>query len=92
MDTDGFFWMDEYLTRFSMLTIEEIGKLARACMKYHITGEVPNLEGQLAEAFNYIRADIDSEENKREVRRLLRRLDRMERRDQRLRLQQKRIQ
>ena len=32
--------MDEYVTRFSMLTTEEFGKLIRACMGYHATGEV----------------------------------------------------
>ena len=61
MANNGFFLMDAYLTRTSKLSDEELGRLFRACMRYHATGEITELEGRESIAFDFIREDIDAQ-------------------------------
>lgn len=61
MANKGFYLMDAYLSRTSRLTDEELGRLFRACMIYHATGEVTELEGRESVAFDFIREDIDAQ-------------------------------
>ena len=60
MANRGFFCLDGYLNRTAKLTDEELGRLFRACMVYHATGEVTDLEGRESVAFDFIREDIDA--------------------------------
>lgn len=59
MANKGFILMDAYLTRTAKLTDEELGRLMRACMVYHATGEIVELEGRESVAFDFIKEDID---------------------------------
>lgn len=61
MANKGFYLMDAYLSRTSRLTDEELGRLFRACMIYHATGEITELEGRESVAFDFIREDIDAQ-------------------------------
>lgn len=61
MANKGFYLMDAYLSRTSRLTDEELGRLLRACMIYHATGEITELEGRESVAFDFIREDIDAQ-------------------------------
>lgn len=61
MANKGFFLRDAYLTRTAKLTDEELGRLLRACMAYHATGEIAELEGRESIAFDFIREDIDEQ-------------------------------
>ena len=61
MANKGFYMMDAYLSRTSRLTDEELGRLFRACMIYHATGEITELEGRESVAFDFIREDIDAQ-------------------------------
>ena len=61
MANRGFFLMDAYLTRTAKLTDEELGRLMRACMVYHATGELMELDGRESVAFDFIKEDIDSQ-------------------------------
>ena len=60
MANKGFFCLDGYLKRTAKLTDQELGRLFRACMIYHATGEVTELEGRESVAFDFIREDIDA--------------------------------
>ena len=62
MPMTGFFCQDDYLAKLVKLTDEEVGRLFRALMIYHITGEVANLDGRESIAFDFIREDIDRTE------------------------------
>lgn len=61
MANKGFYLMDAYLSRTSRLTDEELGRLFRACMIYHATGEITELQGRESVAFDFIREDIDAQ-------------------------------
>lgn len=61
MANNGFFMRDAYLSRTAKLSDEELGRLFRACMIYHATGEVVELEGRESIAFDFIREDIDDQ-------------------------------
>ena len=58
----GFICHDDYLNKTSKLTDEEVGRLFRACMMYHATGELVELDGRESIAFDFIREDIDRAE------------------------------
>lgn len=60
----GFFCQDDYLKKIEKLEDEEVGRLFRACMIYHATGEEMTLELKESIAFDFIKADIDSAEQK----------------------------
>lgn len=55
----GFVFQDEYLERLAMLSDQELGRLVRALVKYHMTGEVQELAGRESVAFGFIKFDID---------------------------------
>jgi len=59
MGSQGFICFDGYLKRTERLTDEELGRLFRACMVYHATGEVIELDGRESVAFDFIREDMD---------------------------------
>lgn len=61
MANRGFFLMDAYLTRTAKLTDEQMGRLMRACMIYHATGEETDLDVAESIAFDFIREDIDAQ-------------------------------
>ena len=56
----GFFCLDGYLERLARLSDAEVGRVFRACMLYHKTGEVADLNDREGMAFDFIRADIDA--------------------------------
>ena len=58
----GFFCQDEYLPKLAKLTDEEMGILIRALIRYHTDGELPDLTGGVSIAFDFIRDDIDQQE------------------------------
>jgi hypothetical protein len=58
----GFFCQDQYLPKLEKLTDEEVGSLIRALMKYHANGEIVELDGKVGIAFDFIRDDIDQQE------------------------------
>lgn len=58
----GFICHDDYLNKTAKLTDEEVGRLFRACMIYHATGEAQELDGRESIAFDFIREDIDRAE------------------------------
>ena len=58
----GFICHDDYLSKTAILSDEQLGRLFRACMKYHSTGEVEQLDGIEGMAFEFIRFDIDKTE------------------------------
>lgn len=62
MAMTGFFCQDNYLNKVAKLTDEEVGRLFRACMIYHSTGEAIDLDGRESIAFDFIRDDIDRAE------------------------------
>ncbi len=62
MAMTGFFCQDDYLSKTAKLTDEEVGRLFRACMKYHITGQADDMQGRESIAFDFIREDIDKAE------------------------------
>ena len=64
MANSGFFCMDGYLKRTAKLSDQELGRLFRACMVYHATGEVTDLAGRESVAFDFIREDIDAANSK----------------------------
>ena len=59
MGMTGFICHDDYLNKTSKLSDEEVGRLFRACMVYHSTGEIKTLDGRESVAFDFIRDDID---------------------------------
>lgn len=58
----GFICHDDYLNKTAVLSDEQLGRLFRACMKYHATGEIDALDGVESIAFEFIRYDIDKTE------------------------------
>ena len=60
----GFFCLDGYLDRLARLSDEDVGKIFRACMLYHKTGEITDLGDCAGMAFDFIRADIDAANDK----------------------------
>ena len=58
----GFICHDDYLSKTAILSDEQLGRLFRACMKYHATGEIVHLEGIEGMAFEFIRFNIDKTE------------------------------
>lgn len=62
MSMTGFICHDDYLSKTAKLTDEEVGRLFRALMEYHMTGEEKTLEGRESIAFDFIREDIDRTE------------------------------
>lgn len=58
----GFFCQDAYLPKLAKLTDNEVGSLFRALMKYHADGEITELDGKVELAFDFIRDDIDQQE------------------------------
>lgn len=62
MPMSGFICHDDYLSKISKLSDEEVGRLFRALMLYHSTGDDPGLEGRESIAFDFIREDIDRAE------------------------------
>lgn len=62
MANTGFICHDDYLSKTAKLTDDEVGRLFRACMTYHATGEVLELSGRESVAFDFIRTDIDKAE------------------------------
>jgi hypothetical protein len=63
MPMTGFFCQDDYLKKMVKLTDEEVGRLFRALMVYHTTGEAADLDGRESIAFDFIRDDIDKAED-----------------------------
>ena len=55
----GFVFQDDYLEQLAMLSDQELGRLVRALVKYHRTGEVQELAGRESVAFGFIKFDID---------------------------------
>ena len=62
MAMSGFFCQDAYLNKLARLSDEEFGRVMRALMKYHASGEIIELEGFECLAFDVIRDDIDRDE------------------------------
>lgn len=62
MPMSGFFCQDSYLEKMAKLSDQEVGRLFRALMRYHATGEEAELKGREEIAFDFIRDDIDSAE------------------------------
>lgn len=58
----GFFCQDEYLSKTTKLTDEEVGRLFRSLMVYHSTGDITPLDGRESIAFDFIKEDIDKAE------------------------------
>lgn len=59
MPMTGFICHDDYLNKTAKLTDEELGRLFRACMTYHSTGELKELTGRESIAFDFIKEDMD---------------------------------
>lgn len=64
MPMTGFFCQDAYLEKTAKLSDQEVGRLFRALMTYHATGEAAELKGREEIAFDFIRDDIDRDEAK----------------------------
>ena len=64
MAMSGFICHDDYRSKTAKLSDEEVGRLFRALMDYHATGEAVELEGRESIAFDFIRDDIDRTEEK----------------------------
>lgn len=62
MALSGFICHDDYLAKTAKLTDEEVGRLFRALMAYHATGEEQEITGREWLAFDFIREDIDRAE------------------------------
>ena len=62
MAMTGFICHDDYLNKTAKLSDEELGRLFRACMTYHATGEAQVLDGRESIAFDFIKEDIDKAE------------------------------
>lgn len=62
MAMSGFICHDDYFAKTSKLSDEEVGRLFRALMIYHATGEANDLQGRESIAFDFIREDIDRTE------------------------------
>ncbi|MBR1709268.1 MAG: DnaD domain protein [Clostridia bacterium] len=58
----GFIFQDRYLEQMSNLSDEELGRLVRACAKYHKDGVMPDFSGPESTAFGFIKYEIDENE------------------------------
>ena len=59
MANTGFICQDAYLAKTGKLTDEQVGRLFRALMIYHSSGEITTLSPLEEIAFDFIREDID---------------------------------
>lgn len=66
MALSGFICHDDYLAKTAKLTDEEVGRLFRALMAYHATGEEKEITGREWLAFDFIKEDIDRAEEAHE--------------------------
>lgn len=55
-------WYDSYYDRLAKLSDQEVGRLVRALMIYHRTGEAQELTGRESVAYDFIVVDIDQAE------------------------------
>lgn len=62
MPMTGFICQDVYLSKLAKLSDQEVGRLMRALMQYHASGEEPELTGRESVAFDFIKDDIDRAE------------------------------
>lgn len=62
MKMTGFICHDHYLNKLAKLSDQEVGRLMRALMTYHASGEVQELAGRESIAFDFIKEDIDRAE------------------------------
>ena len=64
----GFICYDSYLRKTRNLSDGALGKLFRALMSYHITGEIPEMDESVSVAFDFIREDLDDGDEKYKAR------------------------
>lgn len=64
----GFICYDSYLRKTRNLSDGVLGKLFRALMSYHITGEIPEMDELVSVAFDFIREDLDDGDEKYKAR------------------------
>ena len=57
MGMSGFICHDDYLLKTAKLTDAEVGRMFRALMRYHATGEVEEIQGLESIAFDFIREE-----------------------------------
>ena len=58
----GFIFQDKYLDRLAKLSDQEVGRLVRALATYHATGEEQELKGRECGYYDFIKGDIDENE------------------------------
>jgi hypothetical protein len=58
----GFIFQDKYLDRLEKLSDQEVGRLVRALATYHATGEEQELKGRECGYYDFIKGDIDENE------------------------------
>jgi hypothetical protein len=58
----GFIFQDKYLDRLEKLSDQEVGRLVRALATYHATGEELELKGRECGYYDFIKGDIDENE------------------------------
>lgn len=63
MRLSGFICHDDYLKKTEKLSDSELGRVVRALMQYHISGEEVELTIKESMVFDFIRVDIDNQEN-----------------------------
>lgn len=59
MALSGFICHDDYLKKTERLSDEQLGRVFRALMTYHATGEETDLDALESVTFDFIRVDID---------------------------------
>lgn len=64
----GFICYDSYLRKTRNLTDEALGKLFRALMSYHLTGEIPEMDELVSAVFDFLREDLDDGDEKYQAR------------------------
>ena len=63
MKLSGFICHDDYLSKTARLSDGELGRVFRALMQYHSTGEEVELDVKESMVFDFIRVDIDRQED-----------------------------
>ena len=63
MKSSGFICHDDYLKKTEKLSDAELGRVVRALMRYHATGEEVELDVKESMVFDFIRVDIDNQES-----------------------------
>lgn len=63
MKLSGFICHDDYLKKTEKLSDAELGRVVRALMRYHATGEEVELDIKESMVFDFIRVDIDNQES-----------------------------